>query len=107
MSGAFFLWDARVWLRCAHFGIELGDGTGDAEAPGEDAEVLEFFGDDVLVGGVGERNAGFVHFFSLHGEVVEDIAEALDARLATNRAVAGDEESVFVPRGAGLGGAAT
>src|SRR6202035_3544742 len=57
-------------------------------------------------GGVGERNAGFVQFFSLHGEVVEDIAEALDARLATNRAVAGDEESVFVPRGEGLEGAA-
>ena len=47
-----------------------------------------------------------MHFFGLQGEVIEDIAKALDAFLATNGAVAGDEEGVFVPGGEGLKGAA-
>jgi hypothetical protein len=89
-------------LAGAYFGVELGDGAGDAEAPGEDGEGFEFVGDDVLVGGVGEGNAGLVHFFGLQGEVVEEVAEGLDAFLSADGAVAGDEESVFVPGGEGL-----
>jgi hypothetical protein len=85
-----------------HFGVDFGDGAGDAEAPGEDGVGFKFIGDDVLVGGVGEGNAGVVHFFGLHVEVVEEIAEVPDAFLATDGAVAGDEESVFVPGSEGL-----
>src|SRR6266481_3126799 len=95
-----------VGLAGAHFGIELGDGGGDAEAPGEDGVGFEFFGDDVLVGCVGDGNAGMVHFFCLHGEVVEDIAEVSDTFLAADVAVARDEESVFVPGGESLEGVA-
>src|SRR6266481_78386 len=95
-----------VGLAGAYFGVELGDGAGDAEAPGEDSVGFEFFGDDVLVGCVGEGHAGMVHFFGLHREVVENIAEVPDAFLAADRAVAGDEESVFVPGGEGLEGVA-
>lgn len=86
----------------AHFGVELRDGASDAEAPGEDGEGFEFFRDDVLVGGVGEGNTGFVHFFSLQGEVVEKIAKALDPFLTADGAVAGDEEGLFVPGGESL-----
>ena len=88
----------------AHFGVELGDGGRYAEAPGEDGIGFEFFGDDVLVGGVGEGNAGLVHFIGLHRKVVENIAEVSNAFLAADVAVACDEESVFVPRGEGLEG---
>ena len=42
------------------------DATGDTETPGKDAEGFEFFGNDLLVGGVREGNAGLVHFFGLH-----------------------------------------
>jgi hypothetical protein len=76
-----------------HFGVDLGDGAGDAEAPGEDGVSFKFIGDDVLVGGVGEGNARFVHFFGLQVEVVEEIAEISDAFLAADGAVTGDEES--------------
>ena len=103
MSGRLFLFARRLpGLGGAHFGVELGDGAGDAETPGEDGEGFEFVGDDVLVCGVGEGNTGLVHFFSLHGEVVEKIAKALDAFLTADGSVAGDEESVFVPGCEGL-----
>src|SRR5258708_27235855 len=97
---------ARVGLAGAQFGVELGDGAGDAEAPGEDGVGFEFFGDDILVGCVGDGNACMVHFFGLHGEVVEDIAEIPDTFLAADVAVARDEESVFVPGGESLEGVA-
>jgi hypothetical protein len=101
-SGRPFFAIKSSGLGGAHFGVELGDGAGDAKAPGEDGEGFEFVGDDVLVGGVGQGNAGFVHFFGLHCEVVEEVAEGLDTFLAADGAVAGDEESVFVPGGEGL-----
>ena len=97
-----FIFGLRRGLGRAHFGVELGDGAGDAEAPGEDGEGFEFFRDNVLVGGIGKGNAGFVHFVGLHGEVVKEIAKALDAFLTADGAVAGDEESVFVPGGESL-----
>jgi len=91
-------------LAGGHFCVDLGDGAGDAEAPGEDGVGFEFFGDDVLVGGVGERDAGLVNFFGLHVEIVEEIAEVPDAFLTANGAVAGNEESVFIPGGECLEG---
>jgi hypothetical protein len=93
-------------LASDHFGVDFGDGAGDAEAPGEDGVSFKFIGNDVLVGGVGEGNARFVHFFGLQVEVVEEIAEISDAFLAADGAVTGDEESVFVPGGEGLEGLA-
>ena len=96
----------RLWGLGAHFDVELGDGAGDAEAPGEDGKGFEFIGDDVLVGGVGEGNAGLVHFLCLHSQVVEEVAQTLNAFLAADGAVTGHEESVFVPRGEGLEGVA-
>jgi len=101
-----FLFGGRVELAGDHFGVDFGDGAGDAETPGEDGVGFEFFGDDVLIGGVGEGNARFVHFFGLQVEVVKEIAKVSDAFLAADGAVTGDEESVFVPGGEGLEGLA-
>ena len=81
------------------FGVELGDGAADAESPGEDGEGFELVGDDILIDGVGDRDAGFVHFFSLLAQIVKKIAEVLNAVLAAEGTVAGNEEGVFVPGG--------
>jgi len=89
-----------------HFGVELGDGAGDAETPGKDAEGFELVGDDVLIDGVEDGNACLVHFFGLHRKIIEDIAEALNALLAADGAVAGNKQGVFVPGGEGLQGVA-
>src|SRR5579863_6052479 len=97
-----FCWGGR--LLGAHFGVDFGDGTRDAETPGEDEVGFESFGDDVLIGGVGNGNAGVVHFFSLPVEIVEEVAKVSDALLAADRAVAGDEEGVLVPGSEGLKG---
>src|ERR1700739_1050981 len=96
-SGRLFFSRSLPGLGGAHFSVELGDGSGNAEAPGEDREGFEFVGDDVLVGGGGGGNACFVHFIGLQGEVIEEVAKALNAFLAADRPVAGDEESIFVP----------
>src|SRR5262249_51642946 len=93
---------ARVVLLGGPFGIELGDGGADGEAPSEDGEILEFVGNDVAVLRFLRGHAGFKHFFGLSGDVVEDFADAGDAFLAADLAVAGNENGFFVPGGEGL-----
>jgi hypothetical protein len=51
-SGALFLLARLRELAGDHFGVDFGDSGCYAEAPGEDGVGFEFFGDDVLVGGV-------------------------------------------------------
>ena len=80
-----------------HLRVEFGYGATDAEAPGKDRVGFEFVGDDVLIEGVGEGDAGLVHLFGLFAEIVKQITETLNAFLAADRAMAGDKGGVLVP----------